>query len=412
MSSCPTCLGPHTEVREPSAAVIDLLELLRRRMRMDLAGLGRLDGNLLIMQEASGNARMFGLAPGCSMRREQGLFGRVLTGELPSLISDTHRDPRTANAASVLELGIGAYAAMPVFDADGAVYGAVGCLSREPLPFLGPRDIRFLGLLADFLTEYVSDLHGMWEARSRMWRRVHDLIDGGGPQIHLQPIVDLHSGQAVAVEALSRFPDSTRPGSLFADAAAVGLGPELETTAVHRALALLPDLPPYVRLEVNASPTTVTSGLIDVLLSTGAPRRLALEITEHEYVDENHDLLAALAILRGHGVHIVIDDMGTCYSGLQLLLQLRPDVIKIDRYIVRGMATDPAHWAVAEGLARIAHGIGAQVVAEGIESAADLTAARTAGIDYGQGFFLGRPTADLDTACLVTRPALVPAGQS
>ncbi|WP_007510236.1 sensor domain-containing phosphodiesterase [Pseudofrankia saprophytica] len=410
MSSCPSCLGPHSEVQEPSAAVTDLLELLRRRMRMDLAGLGRVDGSLLIMQEASGNARMFGLTPGASLRREQGLFGRVLTGELPTLGRNTRRDPRTADSPSVRELGIGAYAAMPVFDADGNVYGVVGCINREPRPSLGPRDIRFLRLLADFLTEYVSDLHRMWETRSLIWRHVHDVIDGGGPQIHLQPIVDLSSGQPVAVEALSRFSDATRPGPLFADATAVGLGAELEMTAIHRALAMLPGLPPGVRLEVNASPTTVTSGLIDSLLSTGAPQRLALEITEHEHVGEDHDLLAAVGTLRAHGVHIVIDDMGTCYSGLKLLLQLRPDVIKIDRFIVRGMSTDSAHWAVAEGIARIGHGIGAQVVAEGIESRADLDAARAADVDYGQGFFLGRPTADLAAACLATQPALASAG--
>jgi EAL domain-containing protein (putative c-di-GMP-specific phosphodiesterase class I) len=383
---------------------VDLLDVLRRRTGMDMACIGRLDGGLLVVQETSGNSRRFGLAPGCSMRREKGLFGHILTGTLPSLVPDTLSDPRTAQAISVRELGIGAYAAVPVLDADGSIYGLVGVLGCEPRPSLGPSDARFLRLLAELLTDHVSNLHETWEARSRRWRQVHDLIDSGGPTIYLQPIIDLRSGRPVAVEALSRFLDSARPGPLFAQATAVGLGPELETTAIRRALDVLPDLPPDVRLELNASPTTVISGLVDVLVSASRPGRLALEITEHEYVGEDHDLLTAADALRSHGVDIVIDDMGTCYAGLQLLLQLRPEVIKLDRFIVHRMADDPAHQAVAEGIAKIAHGLGARVVAEGVETPADLAAALTAGIDYGQGFLLGRPTPDPHAACRVAQP--------
>ena len=400
MSRWPRCLGPTSEVDTPSEALLDLLDLLRRRLGMDLAWLGRLDEDLLVLQVISGNVRRFGLEPGCSIRLEEGLFGRVLTGELPELIADTRRDTRTAGTSMVRELGIGAYAATPVLDADGATFGLLGCLRGRPQPALGTRDLRLLRLLAGFLTDYVSDLRRMWEIRSRIWRSIHDLIDGGGPEIHFQRIVELDSMRTVGVEALSRLPGSKiQPGTLFKDAATVGLGHELETTAVRRALTVLPDLPSDIRLAVNAAPSTVSSGLVDILLETGRAERLAVEITEHEELDADSPLFDAVAALRARGVLIVIDDIGTGYAGLDLLLQLRPDVIKLDGFIVRGMGTDPAHRAVAAGVTSIAKDLGSRVIAEGIETSGDLTAARAAGIGYGQGYLLGRPTPSLRAAC-------------
>jgi EAL domain-containing protein (putative c-di-GMP-specific phosphodiesterase class I) len=393
-------MGPTSEVDTPSAALLDLLDLLRRRLGMDLAWLGRLDEDLLVLQVISGNARRFGLEPGCSIRREDGLFGRVLAGELPELIPDTRRDPRTAETSTVRELGVGACAATPVIDADGVTFGLLGCVRGQAQPALGPRDLRLLRLLADFLTDYVSDLRRMWEIRSRLWRRIHDLIDGGGPAIHFQPIVDLESMKTVAVEALSRLPSTKRgPGTLFKDAAMVGLGLELETTAVRRALTVLPHLPTDIRLAVNASPSTVGSGLVDILLETGRADRLAVEITEHEELGADAPIFDAVAALRARGALIVIDDIGTGYAGLDLLLQLRPEVIKLDGFIVRGMGTDPAHRAVAAGVTSIAKDLASRVVAEGIETSSDLAAARAAGISYGQGYLLGRPTPSLRTAC-------------
>ncbi|WP_307874809.1 sensor domain-containing phosphodiesterase [Frankia nepalensis] len=387
-------MGPTSEVDTPSDALLDLLELLRRRLGMEMAWLGRLDQDLLVLQVVCGGLRRYGLQPGSSIRREDGLFGRVLAGELPELIPDTRADPRTAETLSVRELGVGAYAATPVRDADGVLFGLLGCVHGQARPALGPRELRLLRLLADFLTDYVSDLHRMWEVRSRLWRRIHDLIDSGGPEIFFQPIVDLSSTRTVAVEALSRLPGTQEePGTLFKDAATVGLGPELETTAVHRALAALPRLPTDIRLAINASPSTVSSGLIDVLLETGCPERLAVEITEHEEIDANDSLLDAVTALRARGVLIVIDDIGTGYAGLDLLLHIRPEVIKLDGYIVRGMGTDPAHRAVAAGVTSIAKDLASRVVAEGIETSSDLAAARAAGINYGQGYLLGRPTA-------------------
>jgi EAL domain-containing protein (putative c-di-GMP-specific phosphodiesterase class I) len=149
---------------------------------------------------------------------------------------------------------------------------------------------------------------------------------------------------------------------------------------------------------------------VDILLETGRADRLAVEITEHEEIDADGSLVDAAAALRTHGVLIVLDDIGTGYAGLDLLLHLRPDVIKLDGYIVRGMGTDPAHRAVAAGVTSIAKDLASRVVAEGIETSSDLAAARAAGINHGQGYLLGRPTPDLHTACENRAPLVASPG--
>ncbi|WP_368411114.1 sensor domain-containing phosphodiesterase [Pseudofrankia inefficax] len=243
-----SCLGPRSEVPEvpePWTVLAQLLEVLRLRLGMDFAWLGRLDGDLLTLQVVSGDSTGFGLAPGTGIRRADSLYARVLAGDLPALLPDVRADPSTRDVTVVRELGIGSYAATPVTDLDGQVYGMLGCLGRRPNPALHQSDDGFLRLLASFLTEFVIDLRRLWDNRSAVWRQIRDLLDQGGPRMVFQPVVDLASGRTVAVEGLSRFRVGL-PGAedLFAAAAGVGLGAELELAAVRNALRVLPTCRP------------------------------------------------------------------------------------------------------------------------------------------------------------------------
>jgi len=379
---------------------------------MDLAWLVRLEGDLLVLQVVSGDTASFGLDLGTSVRRDGSLYAKVLSGELPSLLPDLRADPRTAQVPAVAGFGIGSYAATPVLDSEGQIYGMLGCCGKHPCLSLHQSDGGFLRLLASFLTEFVIDLRHLWDTRTTVWRQIRDLLDQGGPRMFFQPVVELATGRTVAVEGLARFPGvSQGPQDLFAAATTVGLGPELEIAAIHNALQTLPDLPDPVLLAVNASPATVLTGLAELLVGTGMPQRVAVEITEHDYIGDDHDLLLATEVLRGHGTHIAVDDVGSCYSGLEQLLHLRPEVIKMDYFITRGIDLDPARRAVAAGLIKVAAEIGGRVVAEGIETTAELDAVIEAGIAYGQGNLLGAPTADPDEACLGNRlPTAAAAG--
>jgi EAL domain-containing protein (putative c-di-GMP-specific phosphodiesterase class I) len=116
-----------------------------------------------------------------------------------------------------------------------------------------------------------------------------------------------------------------------------------------------------------------------------------LELTEHTRVRDYQVLRLCLDRFRERGVRIAVDDAGAGYAGLQHILSLSPDVIKLDLQLTRNVDSDPARRALSACLVQFAREIGAEVVAEGIETPAELDTLRTLGIRWGQGFYLGRP---------------------
>lgn len=218
-------------------------------------------------------------------------------------------------------------------------------------------------------------------------------IAAGAPRMVFQPIYELEQGRIVAVEALARFDvePARTPDVWFAEASLAGLGLELELAAIDAALAHLHELPGDCPMTVNASPDTAASPEFAARLTPEIGRRLVLELTEHERVRDYDAVGAALDALRAQGVRIAVDDAGSGYAGLQQILRLRPEVIKLDLDITRGIAGDPARRALASSLVNFGRDTEALIVAEGIESPEELAILRDLGVRWGQGYHLGRP---------------------
>ncbi len=223
--------------------------------------------------------------------------------------------------------------------------------------------------------------------------RIDQVLEAGGPSMLFQPIVALASGQVIGTEALARFKAEPYrpPNEWFHDAAEAGLGVELELAAIRNALEQLGQLPAGTYLSVNAGPETVTSTGLFELLSHAPCSRVVLELTEHVGVEDYATLLVALQRLRATGLRLAVDDAGAGFASLRHILSLRPDIIKLDIGLVRGITDDPGKRALAVALVAFGSEIDAVVLAEGIESAADLHTLRALGVRYGQGYHLGRP---------------------
>jgi len=216
-----------------------------------------------------------------------------------------------------------------------------------------------------------------------------------------QPIVDLETEEIVAFEALARWRHPTRgyvPPSAFIPVAEesrliVPLGRVVLDTACEQAVAwreAWPDIP--LRMSVNLSPRQfaqpdLVARIDETLKRTGmTPSSLELEITEGIAMDQSENGLRALRQLRDRGVRVVLDDFGTGYSSLSYLRNLPIDLVKIDRSFVADLERVDANTAIVQAVVSLAHGLGFEVVAEGIETPTQAARLRALGVDLGQGF--------------------------
>src|SRR4051794_37347234 len=208
-----------------------------------------------------------------------------------------------------------------------------------------------------------------------------------------QPIVDLAAATVAGYEALARFPGTAGPDIWFAAAAEAGVAAELEALAIHKALAVIPSLPANTFLTVNVSPHLLGEAPIREALATRPDlHRVVVELTEHTPVHDLEMLRRQCDDLRMRGALIALDDAGSGYSGLQQLAALRPQVVKLDRALVSDADTDPVRVALAEMLGEFAGRIDAWLLAEGIETTAELAAFARLGVPLAQGWLLARPT--------------------
>jgi EAL domain-containing protein (putative c-di-GMP-specific phosphodiesterase class I) len=208
-----------------------------------------------------------------------------------------------------------------------------------------------------------------------------------------QPIYGLADGRLLAVEAVTRFdvvPDRS-PDRWFAAAHAAGLGVELELAAIEAALDGADGLPAGVRLSVNASPSTVADQRLVELVRAHRGRPLTVEITEHAVIEDYPVLREALAALVCLGVELAVDDAGAGFASLQHIVQLEPDVIKLDMSLTQDVAGSPLRRALAASIVDFTERSGARLVVEGVETVEDLTAWAALGAQAVQGFALGRP---------------------
>lgn len=225
-------------------------------------------------------------------------------------------------------------------------------------------------------------------ARAR--QRIAQVIEQVAFQTVFQPIVFMATSEVVGYEALTRFQDQTPPDVVFAEARRVGLEQELELATMRVARDAAGGLPPSAFLSLNASPGLILAGGAVSELIGGIPRDVVVEVTEHESIADYAALRAALVGLRPD-VRLAVDDAGAGVANFQHLVGLRPQYIKVDAGLVRGVDGDPSRQALIVALLHFAGATGAEVIAEGIETDAELAVLRRLGVGLGQGYLLARP---------------------
>lgn len=218
---------------------------------------------------------------------------------------------------------------------------------------------------------------------------------------HFQPIADLRSGDVIAYEILSRGPVGMRaPAVLFDEAERSGTDWELERacrTAALRRIAALRSRHDETRFFLNISPRVIrdprfVSGFtLAALHEYGVDqRRIVLEITERESVADYGRFEQVIQHYRGQGFDIALDDFGSGHSGLLTLISCAPQYIKLDMAITRAIDEAPYKQHILDAVVALSRSVDAQLIAEGIETTAELRQLIAQGVRYGQGWLLGR----------------------
>jgi EAL domain-containing protein (putative c-di-GMP-specific phosphodiesterase class I) len=375
----------------PDEAIDRILEAVRTHLGMDIAFASKfVDGRREFTHINSD--RPAPAKPGDSEPQEDTYCYRIAQGRLPELIVDAGDHPEAAELPITAALPVGSHLNVPLRLSDGSVYGSFCCLSHVPDRTLTERDLMTMRAFADLAAGQIERQLGEDAEQQQQVARITHVIEQDRIAMVYQPIHRLSDGRPVGVEALARFPDQAErtPDRWFAEAARIGLGTELEMLAVRQAIRGLPFIPAELYVAVNVSPATALSPELAKVIAAAPANRLVVEVTEHSKVTDHEALCAALDRLRGRA-KVAIDDVGAGYSGLRRILDLRPDILKLDMSLTRDVDSDPARAALARALVTFADGIGCRIVAEGIETEAEMKALRALGVGYGQGWHFSRP---------------------
>lgn len=263
--------------------------------------------------------------------------------------------------------------------------GAGGSLPEVTVTERLPAIVEFAGLAGALLGSSV--------AAQRKYRGTRDKIRAiiQRHEFHpvFQPIVELAARTTVGYEALTRFHDGTAPDIKFDEAASVGLGPELELATLAAVLDAAAHLPPDRWLNINVSPALIMAGDAMHELLRAERRPIVCEVTEHVAIDDYAAFRAAVARL--DAVRMAVDDAGAGFASFRHILELHPSFVKLDRSLVAGIDGDPVRQALIIGMRHFVAAADCRLVAEGIETEAEMATLLALEVPLGQGYLLGPP---------------------
>jgi EAL domain-containing protein (putative c-di-GMP-specific phosphodiesterase class I) len=310
------------------------------------------------------------------------------------------RDPFEHAGCGRSEAKAGAHLCVPVELEGGVRYGTLVCAGPRADAVLHQRDVSMVTVFAELAAEHIeADMHSRARV-AEVVSGIQEVIDRDGVSFLYQPVYDVNRASVVGFEALARFAGAPPrgPAVWFADAARVGLEVALEAKLIAKAIESFERLPASVYIGFNVSPNIIVNGQLEQAFAGVALGRIVLEINEHPTIRQYDEIAKVLRPLRDQGLRISVDDAGGGVESFRHILQLKPDIIKLHMSLVRGINGDAARSALAAALIQFGREQRCELVAEGVETAAELSKLKAMGVVKMQGYLLGRPAA-LEAAC-------------
>jgi EAL domain-containing protein (putative c-di-GMP-specific phosphodiesterase class I) len=376
-----------------SDSLSDLLCAIRDYLNMDVAFISEFASGKRIIRCVASRHENIPFKAGDTNALADTYCKHIVDGILPQWMADTSQNETAAELAIHAKIDIGSYVGVPVRLSDGRLYGTFCCFNHEPAPSLTDRDLGMLHVFAVLAAEQIEQEVLAREEHAEIEQRIQSVLDDNGLSILYQPIFHMGQRTIAGFESLSRFAAAPErsPDVWFNEASKVDMGIALEIKAIRAALEGLPLLPDDIYISINVSPETILSGELNDVLQGAPLHRLVLEVTEHELIDRYDDMKAALRSLRKDGLRIAVDDAGAGYASFRHILNLAPDIIKLDMSLTRNIDSDRPRRALAAAFIHFSEETGSTIVAEGVETDPEFHALQNLGITKAQGFLLGRP---------------------
>lgn len=377
-----------------------LLGAVRRYLGMQVVFTSRFSGTERVVElvDKSARASWCDLKAGDANPLGESYCFKIVGGQLPNVITDCQQHPVTGKMAVTEALSIGAYVGVPIVMGDGEIYGTLCCYDNQPQSDVSDRDIEFLSTIAAYIGKILAKRCVQRHRIEMLTKQVQSVIDDKKIEVVFQPIFGKESNSYEYYEVLARFNTEPYrpPNEWINDADECGLGLEIESAIINRVverLALANASGIKLNTSINVSPRMMESGLLPELLKHVNSQQVRIELTEHVRIKDYEQFRTHLEPLVRQGFKICIDDVGAGFASLKHILEIEPDVIKLDLSLAAQIHEDPKRQALVTGLLAFARSFNCEVVAEGVETLEEYRALQNLGVTFFQGWYFSRPVA-------------------
>ncbi|GAA0397461.1 hypothetical protein GCM10009133_03120 [Cocleimonas flava] len=379
-----------------------ILSAIRTHLDMDIAFIAEFSQGKRVFKYIDSKKESCVIKAGDSDPVNETYCHKIVNGEIPEHITDTLKNPITEKLDVTTALSIRHYMGVPIRIADGSIYGTFCCFNHKTDETIGERELSMLRIFADLAGKQIdSNIKSNLE-KKEMTDRVISILDPSKLNMVYQPIYDIQQDKITGYESTLRVMTNPyrTPDVWINEAKQVGVSANLEIMAIKKATTELEQLPKDTYVSINTSPEHIINGAIATALKEISPKKVVLEITEHAPITDYVEFREALKPLRDRGILLAIDDAGAGYASFQHILEIAPDVIKLDTSIIHDVNVDPARHALATAIISFAKETNAEIIAEGVETQEEYNALRLLGVNKIQGFYIGRPMPILDAIAL------------
>lgn len=371
-----------------------MIETLRAHLDMDVAFVSRQIGNTHRIFTHVAARGIAPLASGDHNPNENSLCWLVIQGKLPERVTDTSHYEAAACLPITDAINVRAHFSVPMRRRNGEIHGSLCCFSYRPRPDIEERDMHMIRSVAQIVSDQIESRIELEERGEDAAAEIARLIVDDALTIIHQPIYDLTDWHLVGHECLMRHKASPEVSAkaLLDQARAAGRTLELELHIARKALATLDPEHSERFIAINVSPETLSSPALGQVIPEGLASRLVIELNQQDAAEQHGSIKEAIRVLKERA-WVAVSSEGLGFSGLQALVDLGPDIVKIDREFLGGVATDSARRALVKALVQFATDTGVTLIAQGVETREDLQALRELGVRFAQGNILGKPVA-------------------